>query len=250
MFLATLLLQGLCPIYIGGVDTSLVYARNFERTILTPFSNMPTVFEKELLFYYLTKVFTSIYTDFHVYVFGFRKLFYIYIAYPIAEVKINFKQWIVIIAIVVAVFLAKARVAGLVNSVIIGMDRYSRYSTSTSQLSLMGVMILICIYVVSFIFSYPLYKDDDELKMLLNMSVVSIAFMTMVTIVGEFHRISMFFGIYNTVLLPKAWKMYRVEDRRLKAVYLLGMAAVFVAYFLLIGLNNYDLAMYRFFWTD
>lgn len=324
MFLATLLLQGLRSIYIGGVDTSLVYARNFERAILTPFSNMPAVFGKDLLFYYLTKVFTCICTDFHVYVFvisclvlgsfsiftykhserpaftyilyyalgyyavGFQMLRHVMalsvllfaydyilerkwirfiiivllascfhssaliflIAYPIAKVRINFKQWIAIIAIVAAVFLAKARVAGLVNSVIMGMDRYSRYSTSTSQLSLMGAMILMCIYVVSFIFSYPLYKDDDELKMLLNLSVVSIAFMTMVTIVGEFHRISMFFGIYNTVLLPKAWKMYRVEDRRLKAVYLLGMVAVFIAYFLLIGLNNYDLATYRFFWMD
>ena len=74
--------------------------------------------------------------------------------------------------------------------------------------------------------------------------------MTLVTVVGEFHRISMFFGIYNTVLLPKAWKRYQARDSRLKAVYLLGINAVFIAYFLLYGLGNYSLSVYRFFWMD
>ena len=324
MFFSTLLLQGLRSIYIGGVDTRLVYARNFERAMVTPFNNMSDVFGKDLLFYYLTKIFTYICTDFHVYMFviscfvlgsfaiftyrhsekpvftyilyyslgyyavGFQMLRHVMavavllfaydyilerklirfviivllascfhssaliflIAYPIARVKIDFKQWAAIISVVVVVYLAKGKIAGLLNSVISEMDRYSRYSTNASQLSLMGALILICIYIASFVFSYPKYKEDDEFKMLLNMSVLSIAFMAMVTIVGEFHRVSMFFGIYNTVLLPKALRVYRVENQRLKAVYILGMGAVFIAYFLLIALGNYDLTAYRFFWMD
>lgn len=324
MFLATLLLQGFRSIYIGGVDTSLVYARGFERAMITPFNKMSGVFGKDILFYYLTKCFTYICTDFHVYIFvisafvlgsfsifiyrhsdrpvfsyiiyyalgyyaiGFQMLRHVMalsilllaydfilerkplkfivivllaacfhssaliflIAYPLSKMKIGFKQWIAIIVAVASVFIARGKIAGIINVLLSGMDRYSRYSENAAQLSLMGAFILICVYIVSFIFAYPAYKEDDELKMLLNLSVISIAFMTLVTVVGEFHRISMFFGIYNTVLLPKAWKRYQARDDRLKAVYLLGINAVFIAYFLLYGLGNYSMSVYRFFWMD
>ena len=46
MFFATLLLQGFRSIYIGGVDTSLVYARGFERAMITPFNKMSVVLGK------------------------------------------------------------------------------------------------------------------------------------------------------------------------------------------------------------
>lgn len=324
MFFATLLLQGLRSIYIGGVDTSLVYASGFERAMGTPFNMISSVFEKDLLFYYLTKCFTYICTDFHMYIFvisalvlssfsifiyrhsdipvfsyiiyyalgyyavGFQMLRHVMalsillfaydfilerkclkfiaivllascfhssaliflIAYPLSRTKIGVKQWIVIIAAVASVLIARGKIAEIINALVSGIDRYSMYSESTTQLSLVGAFILICIYIVSAIFTYPAYKKDDELKMLLNLSVISIAFMTLVTVVGEFHRISMFFGIYNTVLLPKAWKKYQVKDDRLKAAYLLGMNIVFIAYFLLVGLDNYSLSVYRFFWMD
>lgn len=172
------------------------------------------------------------------------------IAYPLSKMRIGFKQWIAIIVAVASVFIARGKSAGIINALLSGMDRYSRYSENATQLSLMGAFILIYVYIVSFIFAYPAYKEDDELQMLLNLSVISIAFMTLVTVVGEFHRISMFFGIYNTVLLPKAWKRYQARDGRLKAVYLLGINAVFIAYFLLYGLGNYSLSVYRFFWMD
>jgi len=55
MFFATLLLQGFQSIYIGGVDTSLVYARGFERAMITPFNKMSVVLGKDILFYYLMK---------------------------------------------------------------------------------------------------------------------------------------------------------------------------------------------------
>lgn len=171
-------------------------------------------------------------------------------AYPLSKMKIGFKQWIAIIVAVASVFIARGKIAGIINALLSGMDRYSRYSGNATQLSLMGAFILICVHIVSYIFAYPAYKEDDELKKLLNLSVISIAFMTLVTVVGEFHRISMFFGIYNTVLLPKAWKRYQSRDNRLKAVYLLGINAVFIAYFLLYGLGNYSLPVYRFFWMD
>lgn len=172
------------------------------------------------------------------------------IAYPLSKMKIGFKQWIAIIVAVASVFIARGKIAGIINALLSGMDRYSRYSENATQLSLTGAFILICVYIVSYVFAYPAYKEDDELKMLLNLSVISIAFMTLVTVVGEFHRISMFFGIYNTVLLPKAWKRYQARDSRLKAVYLLEINAVFVAYFLLYGLGNYSLSVYRFFWMN
>lgn len=324
MFFATLLLQGFRSIYIGGVDTSLVYASGFEKALNTSFNNMSVVFKKDILFHYLTKCFTFICTDFHVYIFaisafvlgsfctfvyrhsdrpvfsyiiyyalgyyaiGFQMLRHVMalsillfaydfilerkwmkfiaivllascfhssaliflIAYPLSRMKIGYKQWIAIVATVVSVFFARGKIAGIINRLISGMDRYSRYSENVTRLSLTGAFILICIYIAAFVFAYPAYKKNDELKVLLNLSVISIAFMTLVTVVGEFHRISMFFGIYNTVLLPKAWKKYQARDSRLKVVYLLGINTVLIAYFLLYGLSNYSLSAYRFFWMD
>lgn len=324
MFFATVILQGLRSIYIGGVDTSLVYAEGFERAMLTPFAELPKVFSKDLLFYILTKIFTYVCTDFHVYVFlisafamwsfsrytykhsdypvltyllyyalgyyavGFQMLRHVialsillysydflidrnllkftlvvllagcfhssalifFIAYPIVEADINWKQWIVIVFTILATYLAKGLITDFVNIIISGMDRYSHYMSNVTQLSLMGCFILLCVYIASFVFSYPVFKRDQELTALLNLSAVSIVFMALVTVVGEFHRISMFFGIYNTILLPKAWKKYSIRNSGIKLMLIFVIMTIFVFYFLIIGLENYDLEVYKFFWEE
>ena len=113
--------------------------------------------------------------------------------------KIGFKQWIAIIVAVASVFIARGKIAGIINALLSGMDRYSRYSENATQLSLMGAFILICVYIVSYVFAYPAYKEDDELKMLLNLSVISIAFMTLVCSRGHAYNIRQFpfFSIYR-----------------------------------------------------
>ena len=324
MFIVTTIIQGLRSVYIGGVDTHLVYQAGFERAIVTPFNRISIVFKKDILFYYLTKLFTYICTDFHVYVFvvsslvlgsfavfvyrhsdytvftyiiyyalgyysvGFQMMRHVMalsvllfaydylldrklirflavvlfascfhssaliflIAYPLSKMKINYKQWIGVAGIIIMAMFAKSRIVMLVNMIIEGMDRYSVYSMTRSQLSMTGAFILLCIYAVSFVFSYPKYKEDEKLTLYLNMSVISIVFMSMVVVVGEFHRISMFFGVYNTVLLPRAWTEYKISGKNLKYVYLLGICMILIAYYLFVGLDNFDLMGYRFFWSD
>jgi len=323
MFWVLLLLQGLRSIYIGGVDTSEVYAVQFERIQDVPFADVGSVFQKDYLFYYMLKLFTLVCPNFNVFVFavsvfvlvcytrfvykyssfpmlsfimyyalgyyaiGFQMLRHVLavsillssydalrkrqlikfslivllasgfhgsalvflIAYPAAVLKVDWKQWLVIALVIAAVFVARDKISGLVNSMITSISRYSNYTQRASQLSWAGTMILLCIYAVSFFFSYPLYKTDKTLCLQLNMCVISILLMTLVKVVGEFHRISMFFGMYNTILLPNAWMKYRTNPST-KVLCMFGIIAVFAAYFLLIGLENHDLTRYAFFWSD
>lgn len=324
MFVGTVILQGLRSIYIGGVDTSLVYARGFERVLTTPFSAISTAFRKDILFYYLTKLFTYLCTDFHVYIFliscftmwsfarfiykysnypflsyiiyyalgyyavGFQMLRHIIalsillfayeyllnrkilrfilvvflaacfhstaliflIAYPIVKIKVSWKQWAVIFIAILCTLFAKNVVIALINEIVSNMDRYANYISNATQLSLVGAFILLCVYIAAYVFAYPALKKDSEFRALLNLSAVSIAFMALVTVIGEFHRISMFFGIYNTILLPNAWKSYSPNNRRDKNVILFAIVAILITYFLFAGLGNYDLTIYKFFWSD
>lgn len=170
-------------------------------------------------------------------------------AYPIAHMKIGWRQWGIFAAAFALCFVFKGYLKQILTLVFSGDSRYGMYVSAdySAQLSVVGLLILLCFYVVSFLLMNGSDKEDPRMLELFNMSALSICFMAMVVVIGEFHRISMYFGIYNTLLLPAA--LQRNRFNRNSKLWLMRFAtAVLVLYFLFFGLENCSLLDYHFFW--
>lgn len=171
------------------------------------------------------------------------------IAYPISYLKIDWKQWVVLTATVIIVYCARDTVLSIIGTVILNEERYQNYMSGNTGMAFTGAIIQLLIYVLCFIMS--LGKRSNDMTMYLNISVVSIAFMFCVSIIGEFHRISMFFGMYNTIMLPKVIHITPyLKDNRNKFLLNMAICVVFIFYFFFAGVGNAGLQDYKFFWQS
>ena len=167
------------------------------------------------------------------------------IAYPFATLKLGWKQWALLIATVLAVYLVKDSISGLISKYLSDSERYGTYTESAVSLNLMGMLVLLCVFITSLAFADRETKALPEYHILSNMCVLSIAFMALVTVVGEFHRVSMFFGMFNTLLLPLAFK--NVREKRMRAIVIMAML-VLIYYFLVYQLENTSVKYFWFYW--
>ncbi len=167
------------------------------------------------------------------------------IAYPFATLKLGWKQWALLIATVLAVYLVKDSISGLISKYLSDSERYGTYTESAVSLNLMGMLVLLCVFITSLAFADRETKALPEYHILSNMCVLSIAFMALVTVVGEFHRVSMFFGMFNTLLLPLAFK--NVREKRMRAIVIIAMI-VLIYYFLVYQLENTSVKYFWFYW--
>ena len=172
------------------------------------------------------------------------------LAYLSSYLKAGWKQWIACVVLVGVCFIFKDNVASMVNAFLSSSDRYSinasQYSTS-SQFGLGGFAMVTSLWVFAQILINPESKKEVETRTLINLGLFAVVFMSMVTIVGEFHRIGMFFGMSLVLFVPKAFENKRIEDRGL--IYALVLVLLF-SYFLLMGLDNTGLSQYMFFWDE
>ena len=175
------------------------------------------------------------------------------LAYPIANLKIGLKQLMIISAALGGVFLLRNQILDIIGLVVnTSFKQYVSYGFTTNErgLSITGTLILIVIYLTELFLLFPLNSENKQITMLLNLSVAGIMFMAMSMIIGEFHRISMFFGMSNTILLPNAWYKYNSSDKKAGNIIIILTESFLIFYFLFFGLRNTDLLNYRFFWHD
>lgn len=180
--------------------------------------------------------------------FHISALFFI-IAYPFSNNRIGKKQWVINAGVIFVCYFMKSDIFSLLTVFISGNERFEYYTSSdyVSQLSLTGTLILSVIYIASLLLSQRNLVNTNEYKFLFNMSALSVSFMSMVLIIGEFHRISMFFGIYNTLLLPNILKHSRINN---KIVISMCIVCAMILYFLLFVLDNTGVRNYIFFWQE
>lgn len=173
------------------------------------------------------------------------------IAYPLWSVKFKKKQWVVLAIILITSYFFRNQLANVLSILLSDRGRYSAYFSEnySRQLNLTGFLVQLTVLLVSVIF---IGKDekDNLLNGLLNMSILSVAFMSLVLVIGEFHRISMFFGVYNLLLLPVSFNIYSKKSQG-RSILLLRffILFVFIGYFLAFQIDNASLSNFSFFWS-
>lgn len=172
------------------------------------------------------------------------------LAYIAPYLKIGWKQWIACFALVGLCFVLHDQVSAVVNTLLLQSERFSSHAASyvqAGEMGLGGMIMAIAIWVTAQALMKNDSKESITNRILFNMGVLSVVFVSMVSIVGEFHRIAMFFGMSFLLLLPRAFDECKIRDPRI--VYGLTLFAL-AAYFLFIGAENNMIADFQFFWDE
>lgn len=169
------------------------------------------------------------------------------VAYPLYTMKFNVKQFIVIIIALMLSVTVGDRLFSIALS-ILKADRYQSYADSESALSLMNFYINFLILMCSFVFyRYFSKENSNEIEGLMNLNTISCIALAFTPVLGEMYRISMFFGIFNTILLPNVLALKGKNDKYKTMIYFC-MYLIFILYFLGISLQNAQIIPYKFFW--
>jgi hypothetical protein len=123
--------------------------------------------------------------------------------------------------------------------------KYRVYGTDYVAVNnLTGLYIqIIIVFVVIILIGYRL-KEDSNLQFFISIYSIGIFFQALTPVIAEFFRISMYFSIISSVMLPYTVKYSKIKQKRL--VYI-SMGIVFIFYFLVANINNTAMIPYEFF---
>ena len=167
------------------------------------------------------------------------------IIYPLNKMK--FRRWHVAGAFLLILF------ANMFRNQIVQMfyflmpeGKYSNYGTSYFSVNnLTGLFIQIVIFGTTVILLMLSNEISEDMKFFLKVYAVGMFFQALTPITAEFFRISMYFSIVGTVMLPEAIAEQKRDNQRLVW---LGCIFVFVAYFFVSTFDNAAYIPYRAFW--
>ena len=140
-------------------------------------------------------------------------------AYLIAKQKINFKQVIYIVGFFIAANFAPGIIRNIIAEVAWN-EQMEYYIDRTVALSWSGFIIellilIFCLFVRNNI-SEENIVDKEKIDMLINCLTISVCFLSVSTVVAEAFRISLYYSIANTILIPNIIQLdINIKQKRL-----------------------------------
>lgn len=160
----------------------------------------------------------------------------------IRDKKISARQYLLLLAsgfLMVRVF--SGQIYALLNQLLEDSERFRGYSNYTYGLSWAGVVIqgAILVFCIYFMDSETLKKN----RLFLNVSFVGVFFQMCVVLVAEMFRVSMYFSVFNIVLVANVCMGNRFTKDSKGVVIFLILASV-ILYFI----NGHIGYQYSFYW--
>lgn len=126
--------------------------------------------------------------------------------------------------------------------------KYAIYGTDyVSENNLTGLFIQIAILLFTVILLWNEIDSDDNVKFFVSVYTIGIFFQTLTPVLAEFFRISMYFSIMGTVMIPYAISETTLFKDNKKIITFVSMTVLF-AYFIISNQGNTSIIPYRFFW--
>ena len=153
----------------------------------------------------------------------------------------KFKVWQYAFGMLMAlgsVVLFRAQVYAFISETVESIERFEGYAGYTHGLSWAGFVIQCMI----FIFCIIVYNGTDK-QYLLNVSYLGVAFQMLAVLMAEFFRISMYFNVFNIILLGNVFYQNRFATNSKILAKILIIAAL-VLYFI----NGHSGYEYIFYW--
>lgn len=174
--------------------------------------------------------------------FGFHNTSIVFLlAYPLSNLKVTWKRLFVLVGAYFIMLFNKNLVYTLLFDVL-KWERLSAYSNLDSSLSLSGAIIQIAIFLFALFFTEK--ESDNDIRPLLNLSFLGCLFQIFTPIIGEFFRVSMYFAIFNIILIPTTASNIKNINNR-KAVMVLVPFILLLYFFGFSGLDS-SIIPYRF----
>ena len=166
------------------------------------------------------------------------------VAYPLSNMKIGIKQFIIIIFGFLIANLLNSSLMNIIFSFITA-DRYQLYISKGVVLNHMSFYINCCIVFLCYYIGNKKISQNKSLKIQYNMIILGTFLSAFTNIIGEFYRLSMYFSIFEIILLPNM--IQTLKDSNRKIVYV-TVLFVFIIYFFIATIYNANIAEYKFFW--
>lgn len=155
------------------------------------------------------------------------------LAYPIAALKVNWKHLAALAAVYIVVFFFNGFVRFILFK-LLNWERLSTYENRTVTLSFSGAVIQIAIFAFAYFFRKDAENNNRDNQILLNLSFLGCAFQLLSSVIAEFFRISMYFSIFNILMIPNMAYAIRVKSNK-KIVYLVIPMLLLTYYFFFSG---------------
>lgn len=147
--------------------------------------------------------------------YGFHNTSIIFLlAYPLATVKVTWKHCAVLV-IAYFVMTCFSNVVFFLLFNVLKWERLSSYENSVSTLSLSGALIQFSIFVFALVFKNSAVKRDCNNTGLINMAFLGCFFQLFTPVIAEFFRISMYFSIFNILMIPNVTTSIRIKNNKL-----------------------------------
>lgn len=166
--------------------------------------------------------------------------------YPLAYMRMGWKQ----IVIIVGGYLFSGALYNQIFSLIFSAeslsDRFGGYQEYTSDVSLAGYVIQICIFLFCLYYYKRRCSACGQDQTLYNMMVLGILFQGLTPYLGEFFRISMYFSMYAILAIPNACASEtNVNNRKIVTC---AVAGLLLLYFVFFSGPDSSIMPYRFYW--
>ncbi len=113
-------------------------------------------------------------------------------------------------------------------------------------LTFFAINLLILLFCNIYAKKY-LKNNFHEANILFNTQFLATLFASCTLLLGEFFRISSYFGIFSIILLPNCLSFE--SNKKVQTIFYLLQVCVFVAYFVLFTVHNTSIYPYQFFWN-
>lgn len=165
------------------------------------------------------------------------------VAYPLSKMRIGWKQVVGVLAALVAAYLFRPQIIGLLSSLNMN-DKYTYYLEHGTTLTISGFLIQLFIYLFCLYFKNSIVKCDSKNLILYNLLFLGMVFQVFSAVIAEFFRISMYFSIFGIILISKA--INAEKNKRIKIIIYIFVFVALIAYFFKTG----SFREFKFFWQE
>lgn len=162
------------------------------------------------------------------------------LAYPVASMKLNWKQFNVIFISIAIPLLYRNEIINVLSKIQINRD-LEYYIINTTTLNYSGLIIQMMIFLFCLCFIKNLLLEDKKNIIFYNLLVLGIVFQSFATVIAEFFRLSLYFNVISIILVPKA--ISSIKSYKLRVIVYMFVLTFFVLYVYWVGnFNGFELS--------
>ena len=165
--------------------------------------------------------------------------------YIVSYFKIGWKHLLVFVGFtILAFYYQNVIISVLFNT--LALDRLSHYESVDSSISLSGFFVQLGIATYCLAYYKKAIKRDTTNIIFYNLMFLGILFQMFTPIIGEFFRLSLYFNIFNIILIPNVL-MSKKNQNEIRALEYLSILSILLLYFTF-GSQGSIISEYKFFW--